>query len=358
MGRIGITYQDVVNAARKIQGLGKIATVDRVRGLLGTGSNSTITRYLQEWKAENGAIASPQGHTLPQELLALMSGLWERLQEKVTQQGLEYQSGSDEKVKAIQLQIAQVQKEKIELQSQIHKLQEALHQKNEENKVINQTLGAEQIERSKSLERVNVLEQYFNEQKSENERLHQLLSHVQKNLEHYQGSIQRLQQEQSIAIEKQRGQYEQEIAVLRQQTSVALGEKEKMTGTLEQTRIEVKKIQQEHEALKNELSRTQEKLNKTEINEGILKDQHDQISKQHEGNIHLLGVKSRELIEMEKKVTIAERQIINLEKIVSQSEDKIQTLRDVHLFAVQEKANFEGQLKQFQTFGKKEKVVG
>lgn len=131
-----------------------------------------------------------------------------------------------------------------------------------------------------------------------------------------------------------------------------------MTGTLEQTRIEVKKIQQEHEALKNELSRTQEQLNKTEINEAILKDQHDKISKQHAGNIHLLEVKSRELIEMEKKVTIAERQIINLEKMVSQSEDKIQTLRDDHLFAVQEKANFEGQLKQFQTFGKKEKVVG
>lgn len=50
MGRYGVTYLDVVNAATEIQSAGQNPTVDAVRQRLGTGSKSTIAPYLKQWR--------------------------------------------------------------------------------------------------------------------------------------------------------------------------------------------------------------------------------------------------------------------------------------------------------------------
>ena len=53
MGRAGILYADVKQAAAKLLALGKNPTVDSVREELGsTGSKSTIAPLLKRWKAE------------------------------------------------------------------------------------------------------------------------------------------------------------------------------------------------------------------------------------------------------------------------------------------------------------------
>lgn len=154
-------------------------------------------------------------------------------------------------------------------------------------------------------------------------------------------------------MEKKRGQYEQEIARLRQQISVERGEKEKITGMAEQASIEMDRIQQAHADLKNELSQMRERLNKAEVREGILQAKYDQISQQNEGNIHALEVKSKAVIEIEQTAAMADAKIVDLAKRLSQSQDKVEALRQDYLFAVQEKANVEGQLKQLQGIGKK-----
>ena len=57
---------------------------------------------------------------------------------------------------------------------------------------------------------------------------------------------------------------------------------------------------------------------------------------------------SRELIEYQMKLEMADTKIASLENALSAAEDKIVALRDDYLFLVQEKANLEGQVKLLQ----------
>lgn len=52
MGRSGISYLDVAQAAHELQEKGLNPTVDRVREVLGTGSKSTIVPHLKHWKSQ------------------------------------------------------------------------------------------------------------------------------------------------------------------------------------------------------------------------------------------------------------------------------------------------------------------
>src|SRR5438034_890315 len=81
MSRIGVDYLDVANAIPKLQAQGKPITGDNVRAELGTGSKSTITRLLREWKQQQGLPSDDDG-SLPSELLTAVKALWTRLQNK------------------------------------------------------------------------------------------------------------------------------------------------------------------------------------------------------------------------------------------------------------------------------------
>ena len=49
MARIGVTFDDIAQAADLIETQGEKPTVDRVREVLGTGSKSTIAPLLKRW---------------------------------------------------------------------------------------------------------------------------------------------------------------------------------------------------------------------------------------------------------------------------------------------------------------------
>jgi hypothetical protein len=338
MSRIGITYQEVIEAITKLQERGKIPTVDRIRNHLGTGSNSTISRYLREWKSE-GVLSGAD--TVPSDLIAIVKELWARLQEKADQQISTLTIDTAKTVQAIEAKFIQVQKENVELQTKTHKLEENLYLKTEENTVINKTATALQLELSKLHDRYITLEKQRNDQKVENTKLHELLNNVQKNLEHYQSSIQKLQQEQLIIIEKQAAKYEQEIVQLKQELVTSISEKEKFKLLSEQTSSMLKKTERSLEI-------TTKSLREKEINEATLQDRYSRLAQQYEANVNVLEIKTNLLAEAVQKLEIKTIQELELQQALRDSKDKVKTLRHEQLFLVQEKANFEGQLKQFQ----------
>jgi len=86
MYRIGINYDDVAAAAEKLQLQGEAPTIDRVRVFLGgTGSNTTISKYLHLWrhntsnvnKTENASTIS----TLDPVQMAVKR-VWQQLREE------------------------------------------------------------------------------------------------------------------------------------------------------------------------------------------------------------------------------------------------------------------------------------
>jgi hypothetical protein len=85
MSRIGITFEEVKKAIAELQGRQKNPTVDGIREILGTGSKSTIARFLREWKAQHGLHCNDDGR-LPSDLLGIVNGLWDALRNKADTQ--------------------------------------------------------------------------------------------------------------------------------------------------------------------------------------------------------------------------------------------------------------------------------
>src|SRR3990167_3709902 len=94
MPRIGISYTDVENAISYLQGQQKLPTVENIRSVIKSGSNSTISRLLREWKSKNG-VGNADEAGVPHELLQLIRGLWDRVQENADQKIDAHQSEAD-----------------------------------------------------------------------------------------------------------------------------------------------------------------------------------------------------------------------------------------------------------------------
>src|SRR3990167_6600576 len=97
MGRAGVTLQEVEKAALQLQGRGKNPSVDAVREIIGTGSKSTIAQHLRDWKAQQSHATGK----LPQDLLALVTGLWERLNLQAEQRIIEIENSSERQTQEI-----------------------------------------------------------------------------------------------------------------------------------------------------------------------------------------------------------------------------------------------------------------
>lgn len=82
MGRLGISYTDVENAAHQLKSKGINPTVDAVRSILGTGSKSTIVPYLKRWRSlQMDSISHLTKPDVPPKFLALAKELYKHFED-------------------------------------------------------------------------------------------------------------------------------------------------------------------------------------------------------------------------------------------------------------------------------------
>lgn len=97
MTRIGITFDEVAKTADTILAHGENPTIEKVRRDLGTGSNSTISKYLNEWRT-NRLIATHNSTAAqnipPDPVHAAVNHVWEKIHHE-----------SETKIKTIQEQV-------------------------------------------------------------------------------------------------------------------------------------------------------------------------------------------------------------------------------------------------------------
>lgn len=357
MGRIGITYRDVTTAIATLQGQQKSPTVDNIRGILGTGSKSTIARHLREWKSSQG-LAGSDPATLPSELQALINGLWERLQEQALAQTQEYQKTADAKVVQIEQQLHQTKQSERDLNTKIHTQEEQLHQLSDDNRQQQAALQLEQQEKIKLSERLNSLDARREESRTENERLHQLLKQVQHNLEHYQVAIQTSRQEQELRLEKQHHDYEQKISQLQTQCETLIREKLDHQSQYTQLQKIYGTTQEEHKTLVYKHNDLKKQYDILSITHQKLQEEQDQLSRLQQQQSKESENKDHAVFESEIKLKAKEEAMAILREELSKGEDKIQALRHDYQFASHEKAELSGQIKQLEAIlAKKERVV-
>ncbi|HKM16184.1 MAG TPA: DNA-binding protein [Marinospirillum sp.] len=100
MARVGIQYETVVEAVLQLQKQGDNPTIQRIREWLGTGSFTTISEHLRQWR-ENQKNSTPlqqEGLGLPANLIKLTQELWQQACLEADEKMQVYQQQADEKI--------------------------------------------------------------------------------------------------------------------------------------------------------------------------------------------------------------------------------------------------------------------
>jgi len=131
MARPGITYEDVSKTAAQLLEQGLHPSIQRVREALGTGSNSTISEYLQRWQQElrvRPKLAVPP--QVPEPLTTALEIIWrtaleqaEAAYQEQREQATQAVAAADQSRDQALAQANQVREESVTLQ---HRLAELL----------------------------------------------------------------------------------------------------------------------------------------------------------------------------------------------------------------------------------------
>jgi chromosome segregation ATPase len=345
MGRIGVIYKDVAKAVNELQGQQKPPTVDNVRQVLGTGSKSTIARLLREWKQTNSVTTTDEA-SLPTELVTLVKGLWERMQENTAGQAAEYREACDIKIVDSNKKLQEKQKAHELSEKQRHQSEESLHQAITEKKQLQHSLQTKETELAKLNEQLKTLGSKHEDDQHEIKRLHDLLKHIQANLEHFQLATQKLQQEQSLLLEKQQNEHEKQVAQLRQEVGTLTSEKARNQAESFQAAKRLNEFESIHEALEQQHQQTQQHFEKVKTAHENLKGEHEAFKAQRQQEVVELTSKTQTAIELQVKLQVTQENNQALKIELDKALDKIESLRHDYDFVSQEKSHLAGQLKQ------------
>lgn len=258
------------------------------------------------------------------------------------------------------VQVNQIKQRESDLQQKIHALEEQHHKKTEEYDALKVAFTAENQEKIQMVERASNLESRHQENQTENTRLHQLLKHVQENLEHYQAATQQLRQEQSLSIEKQCSEFDQQLSQLRCQLELTTTEKSNYQVQCAQLNKNNESLENENKALILQYHETQQQCSLLKITSDKLQKDYEQLLEVHQQQSVNLDSKHHAVVELQLKLKLSDEKTASLVSDLSNANNKIHNLRHEHQFISQEKANLEGQLKQLQSMisAKKAALIG
>ena len=347
MARTGITYFDVEKAATKLTGLNKNPTIENIRHDLGTGSSSTIAKYLRQWKdKQNDTQLIASAEKIPETLVELMKGLWERVCIE-----------ADEKVKHITdqsaLNLTDINQKLQKMTQENKMLEQKQHQSLQKISVLtNDKLSLEQA--------IIKLQNEATELKSENngallrisdkqeqiDELKRLNNQVQTNLDHYRdiSREQRLNEQQQYEqqikqLEQTNHYYLQQITDLKKQNQLTDDKYEKMQR-------EFQLIENAHRDLSEKFRYAGNQLNdaKNKLNDSIKSIDEKQIQL-HEIN-ERFRVQEKITLDAQQQVALLSSQLKSTEKHLADSQNQNKSLAHEKWISDQEKAQLSGQLKQ------------
>lgn len=327
MARPGITYLEVESAIARLKGQEESITIDNIRGLLKTGSRSTIANHLKTWRERKGGLEVSDS-TLPDDLQHLLKGLWENMRGKAKETIAQHQAEANEKtaeanqeLEAAKLQLADSQKQGEETSS-------LLQQKTDHADNLQTKLNFEQQETQKLNERITSLETRHQDAADENKKLHEHIKNLHVNLEHYQATTQKKQEEQSLQLDKQRQAQEQTERALKQEISQLGKTNTKLVTEKENLAQQLYAITEQHKQLDKTHRETEKQFNQALTRYEILEPKHQSLQKHHQEAEEALLTKRLEVERLQAELT-TQSQLIDGGKIqLTQALENYKKLED------------------------------
>ena len=349
MARPGISYTDVQKAAEQVKGQGHLPTIDRIRQLTSTGSSSTIATYLRTWKERQDAVQSiATKEKLPEELVALLKGLWERVMDQADQKIEALKTSQGKTQNESQKQYDMLEKSYQQLQRQYQQSEQNLKLVNQEKTGLEQAILHYQKQHIAFEADAKQMEVRLGDKQNQLNELQRLNQQVQTNLEHYRASVREQRQ-------KEQQQYDQQIKQLEQTHRYLLQDnhdlKQTFTtqqATYDQTFKDYQQLQQEHYQIKVALeAKTQQLQNLTNENEAKKRQLNEQ-REQHDAFVTKANQQQESLVITQQHLELFKQKYSEKEKQCNHLNDQNQQLAHDKWILEQEKSQLSIQIKQLQ----------
>ena len=162
MARHGVEYKTVKQAALKLLSKGVSPSVQKIRELLGTGSNSTIAEHLKHWREEHAAKKVHHlSASLPEELIVTFETLWQTAMEHAEKQMTDIKEALEQQEEKLQLEKTITDKTIADLKSQMDILAQKIESKVQENLALQTKLGIFDERLEKQISETSRIEQQY-----------------------------------------------------------------------------------------------------------------------------------------------------------------------------------------------------
>ncbi|MBA3660631.1 MAG: DNA-binding protein [Gammaproteobacteria bacterium] len=350
MARPGVTFNDVAEAANQLIGQGKNPTIEQIRLILGTGSSTTIANHVREWKENQSNISLlASKENLPEELIALMKGLWQRVLGHAEDAIAAIQQTADVTIADLQAAAEQLDHENKQSRKQYHEVcqeRDALTQtKSELEKIVTQ----HQKEIASIAATNSALVDQVEEKQIRITELGRLHKIAQENLEHFREATRTQKAQDEERYRQQIQTAEGTIKTIQQECNALRDKNINLQNLIENERNEKNHLQIIHDGLVKKLeqvgqqcSAVQKELDKTTHSLTVLQEQYNASEKKLEefrDSANQLQSQIYMLTERHESIKIESNSLKN----------KTETLTQEKLKLIQEKAQLQGQLTAFQT---------
>lgn len=349
MGRPGVTYREVANAANELSAQGKNPTIEQVRLLLGSGSSSTLAVHLRQWKSEQGEAESAlRKENIPQELISVIKGLWERVITTADEKIAAVEEASQKEIDDIRTMLSERDTELKELTQRFDQLQQTHQTLTNDNLVLQSAVNSIQKENATLASQYENAQQQIAEKTAHNQELANLHTQSQKNLEHYREATREQRILDQQRYEQQHQQQEMMIQQLQQKLQLLHDEKAQAVNLSQQLIVEKTALQQSVDHLSAQLNTLQHQLTHVEAE----RNENQQAMKHWQQQWQVVQNKQEEMsvqvIMADKEVAILAQQVAMLQKEITGLTDQNKLLAHDKWVLVQEKAQLEGQLRQME----------
>lgn len=249
MARSGIYKSEVVRARNKLLASGVNPSIDAIRAELGTGSKTTIHRYLKEIEEEEGGATGTKV-AVSEAIQDLVGRLAARLNEEADARSSEALAVSAASLAWTQKENTTLKAEVQAVSSQLDQVQRGVVAEKADHTKTREALSSKTLEATQLNQRVMGLQERLEAEERHRQSLEEKHQHAREALEHFRTSA----KEQR---EQEQRQHDQQVQYLQ-------SELRKVTDTLTGKQQELMLAQKEGVRLVGDLSRVQAELHQAQ----------------------------------------------------------------------------------------------
>ena len=256
MARAGIYKSEVLRARDKLLATGRNPSIDAVREELGTGSKSTIHRYLKEIEEEEGGATGTRV-AVSEAIQDLVGRLAARLNEEAEERVTAAQSRHAEQLSQQQQAAAALKIEAQATRQQLEQAQRALAEEKTAHGKTSQALSSKTLECTQLSQKVTDLQERIAAEERHRQSLEEKHQHARQALEHFRESTkeqrdqdQRKHEQQLQYLQAELRSVNETLATKQQQAVHTLQENARLLGDLSRAQGDLHQVQEEVRGLR------------------------------------------------------------------------------------------------------------